>query len=172
MKARALALLARSLEHDIAARDNVVVGLYAEAVVALALNGALASHRWEIWDCIAEDGGTVQVKTSTGMSLGKPETSIPSAARWTGLKPGARWLLQTDDWGPVDWYADVWVLARVDGLDPFDDASWSFFVLGRDEVRSVGAQSTSASALRRKGHRQVGLSELRTEYLKVRSASL
>jgi len=82
------------------------------------------------------------------MTLGKRAEAPPSIARWSGLKPGARWILETDEWGPVDWYADVWVLARVEGPDPFDDESWSFFVLGREAVRSLGAQSTSATALR------------------------
>ena len=170
-KTAALGLLAESLERDIAARDNTVLGLYSEALVALALGGVLATHRWESWDVEAFDGGRVQVKTSTAMAIGKPETAAPSVARWRGFKPGYRWSVETNEFEPdATWHADVWVLARIDGLDPFDDEAWSFLVLSRADVQGLGAQSTSAAGLQERGHLPASLSALRLEYERVRRA--
>ena len=172
-KARALELLAASIERDIAARDNLVLGLYAEALVALTLGGEVAAHRWEVWDCVAPDGGRIQVKTSTGMGIGKAADAPASNPNWRGFKPGARWLVETNEFeATVEWHADVWVLARVEGLDPFEDDAWSFFVLSRDTVRALGAQSTSAARLQGFGHEAVPLSALAAEYARVRSASV
>ena len=171
-KAKALELLAAGIERDIAARDNVVLGLYAEALVALALAGELEAHRWEVWDCVGPDGGRIQVKTSTGMGIGKAADAPASTPSWRGFKPGARWLVETNEFeAMVEWHADVWVLARVEGLDPFDDDAWSFFVLSRDTVRAIAAQSASAARLRDLGHHAVLLPALAAEYARVRSST-
>lgn len=164
-------MLAASLERDIAARDNVVVGLYSEALVALAVGGELAGNRWESWDVEAADGGRIQVKTSTAMAIGKPDAGEPSVPRWSGFKPGYRWIVETNEFeSDALWHADVWVLARVDGLDPFDDDAWSFFVLTREDAQRLNARSTSAATLTARGHRPVSLLELRPEYERVRRA--
>ncbi len=89
-----LELLAAGIERDIAARDNVVLGLYAEALVALTLRGGLAAHRWEVWDCVGPDEGRIQVKTSTGMGSARermelrasPAGEVSSRARAGSLR--------------------------------------------------------------------------------------
>jgi hypothetical protein len=170
LKDRVMAMLIDGLARDIAARDNTVVGLLAEAMVALALDGELATHRWEAWDVTTRDGGKVQVKTSTGMSIGKPLDASPSVARWSGFKGGTRWDAATNKFDDTKrWWADVWVLARVDGFDAFDESAWSFFVLTRAEIQELKAQSTSAATLRTRGHQCVPLPELSGAYLDARS---
>lgn len=171
-KGDVLEMLAAGLERDIAARDNVVIGLYSEALVALAVGGELATHRWESWDVVAADGGRIQVKTSTAMSIGRPESEGPSRASWRGFKPGYRWIVETNEFEPeARWHADAWVLARVDGLDPFDHDAWSFIVVAAEAIQALGTQSTSLASLTARGYAAVPLDALRPEYERVRRSS-
>lgn len=167
-----LDVLVAGLERDIAARDNVVVGLYSEALVALAVGGELAPHRWESWDVVAADGGRIQVRTSTAMSIGRPESAGPNQASWRGFKPSYRWIVETNEFElEARWHADVWVLARVDGLNPFDHGAWSFIVVAAEAIQGLGTQSTSLASLTARGYAAVPLDTLRSDYERVRRSS-
>jgi hypothetical protein len=135
-------------------RQNNVRGIFAEWVVAQIL-GLQIEHRqsWDNSDLVLPDGRTVEVKCSAYVQAWHHHDSKPSVIQFSGLK-GRRWIDadQKRAAGAGTYNADVYVFCvqtHRDALewDAFDLSQWEFYVVTRQALVEIGANSLRLSTI-------------------------
>lgn len=130
-------------------RMNNVRGYLAEFLVAKAVGAVGQRVEWDAFDVLTPGGVKIEVKSSAYLQAWDQERL--SRIAFTGL----RGRTGASDGHPAEarYRADVYVLAvqtatRHEDYNPLDVGQWTFYVLPRTLIASLGYRSLSLTTLR------------------------